>query len=187
MATRTLLLVRHGQYVTDPEHADHGRLTELGCEQSRRLATRLAEYPIRGMSSSTVPRAVETAELLGEALPVRRLQRTKLLLEGIPTPIPQARGLPRALIAAHRQRMDAAFERFFRPTRGRDRHDVLVCHGNIIRYLLRKALGDSANKWWRVETHHCGLSTVTVDGDGAMRLIALNDIGHLPRPMHTLM
>lgn len=187
MATRTLMLVRHGQYVTDPTHPRSGALTALGRKQARRLAGRLAEYPVGALHVSTMPRAVETAELVGPALGSLRCRRTRLLLEGIPTALPQLPGLSRALVTEHRQRMDEAFERYFKPARGRDRYEVLVCHGNIIRYLLRKALGDPAHKWWRSETHNCSLSMVSIDADGAMRLLALNDVGHLPRSMQTVM
>jgi serine/threonine-protein phosphatase PGAM5 len=186
MGERTLILVRHGQYHLDREHERHGRLTALGIRQAKRLARRLVGYSLDALHTSTAPRAIDTAALIRELMPELAEKRTPLLVEGIPTLF---KGIPtahRKQVPRDRARMDRAFARYFRPTRGRARIELLVCHGNIIRYLLRRALNDSPHKWWHSSVMHCGVCIVTVRDDGQTRVLALNDVGHLPRSMQTL-
>lgn len=185
MAIRTLLLIRHGQYHLAQEHRRYGQLTALGQRQARRLAARLAQYPIDVLHSSTAPRALETAALIGARLHDVPHRSSQLLLEGLPTVLPGFNAEQRSRVPLHRARMDRAFLRYFRPTRGKDRIEALICHGNIIRYLLRKALGDPAHKWMLSETTHCGVSVVVIRADGTIRLVGVNDVGHLPRAMQT--
>jgi serine/threonine-protein phosphatase PGAM5 len=184
-AIRTLLLIRHGQYHLDPMHDRYGRLTPLGERQSKRLAQRLAPYPIDLLVSSTAPRALETIELIGQQLPSVARRRTPLLLEGLPGVLKGMTKEQRGRVPLHRARMDRAFARYFRPTRGQNRIEVLVCHGNIIRYLLRKAIGDRTDKWSRFETLHCGITMVSIEASGFTRIAGVNDVGHLPRKMQT--
>ena len=82
--------------------------------------------------------------------------------------------------ARERETADKAFDRFFRPALDDDdEHEVLVCHGNIIRYFACRVLGASTDLWIRMETHQCGITCCVVDGDN-FRLASLNDTGHLP-------
>ena len=73
-----LLVIRHGQSVADIEERHEGRadfpLTDLGREQARKMAARVArEYPPEAIWASPLKRAAEVAEILGRAtgLPVR--------------------------------------------------------------------------------------------------------------------
>lgn len=186
MGDRTLILVRHGQYHLDLDHPRHGRLTPLGERQSKCVGKRLAGYNFDAVHSSTAPRAVETATLIAEQLARRTpIKRSSLLLEGIPTPFEGISRQQRTRIPRDRARMERAFERYFRPTRGKDRVELLVCHGNISRFLLRRALNDAPGKWWQAAVMHCGLCIIVIRGSGAARVYALNDAGHLPRTMQT--
>ena len=185
MALRILLLIRHGQYHLDREHRRYGQLTGLGQRQARRVGTRLAQYTIDALHCSTAPRALQTAELIASRLSGVPRKPSRLLLEGLPTVLPGFSAEQRGRVPLHRARMDRAFARYFRPARGRDRIEALICHGNIIRYLLRKALDDSAHKWVRSETSHCGISAVVISPDGTIRIGSINDVGHLPRTMQT--
>lgn len=184
MGTRTLILVRHGQYHLDGEHARYGRLTALGERQSKRLAKRLAGYPIDAVHTSTAPRAIETAAFVLQQLRTLAPKSTPALLEGFPTVFEGISREQRLKVAGHRTRMERAFKRYFRATRGRDRTELLVCHGNIIRFFVRRALGDSPHKWSHAAIMHCGISIVVVSAKGA-RIYALNDVGHLPHAMQT--
>jgi serine/threonine-protein phosphatase PGAM5 len=186
MALRTLLLIRHAQYHLDQSHQQHGQLTALGQRQSQRLAQRLAHFPIDVLHSSTAPRALETVALIAGRLSEVPRRSSELLLEALPGRFPGITAGQRAHLPLHRARMERAFARYFRPARGKDRCEVLVCHGNIIRYLLRKAIGDPIHKWSRFEITHCGLSVVVIHQDGTMRIASINDTGHLPRKMQTL-
>jgi serine/threonine-protein phosphatase PGAM5 len=82
-----------------------------------------------------------------------------------------------------RQRMDRAFERFVRPSRT-DRSELIVAHGNIIRYLIRRSLDDAAHRWWQLDILQCGLSIIRVTKQRRV-LVGFNDAGHLPMNIQT--
>jgi broad specificity phosphatase PhoE len=186
-ASKTLYLVRHGQY--RGEDAATGTLevlTPLGRRQAVRLGRRLAPIPFDAIWHSDLPRAVETAQILAEQLPGVPRRASKLLREGIPTAAahfsPEFRPA-RAQLLQTRQRMDQAFDRFVRASR-KPRIELIVAHGNIIRYLIRRALDDAADRWWQLDAFQCGLSVLRV-GRQRCALTSFNDVGHLPPRMQT--
>jgi serine/threonine-protein phosphatase PGAM5 len=186
MGTRTLILVRHGQYYGDEGHARYGKLTPVGREQARRTAKRLAEYPVDVVHVSTMPRAIETARFVRQRVGKVPVKPSHLLREGIPMWAPGLTAEHRANMSRTRKRIDRAFTRYFRPTHGPDRCEVLVCHGNIARYLLRVAIGDPPSRWWRYWPLHCSLSIVVVPQDAPTRIVSINDVGHLPKKLQTV-
>ena len=186
-ASRNLYLVRHGQYRgADAATGAPEVLTPLGRRQAERLGRRLAALPFDAIWHSDLPRAVETVHILAEHLPDAPRRASKLLREGVPTVAahfgPEFRP-PRAKVLETKRRMDQAFERFVRPSR-KQRTELIVAHGNIIRYLIRRALGDAAERWWQLDTFQCGLSVLRV-GRERCALMAFNDVGHLPLRMVT--
>ena len=186
MGERVLIFVRHGQYCLQERASRYGLLTSLGETQARKAAHRLAEYPVHAIYSSTVQRATQTADLIRRRLGDIPHKRCHVLREGIPSRFGKMTRAQLQRVPKMRARMDRAYLRFFRATRGPDRCEVFVCHGNIIRYLVRKAIGDAPGGWWRAWVMHCSLSVVVIRRDGSTRLMALNDVGHLPRKMQTL-
>jgi len=186
MADRILIFVRHGEYHLDDEHPEYGALTPLGSRQARRVAKRLAAYPVAALHSSSMPRALETAAFIRSALGRISCRSTHLLREGIPLPYPGITAGQRTRMARSRQRMERAFARYFRPTRGADRYEVLVCHGNVIRYFIRRALRDDPGLWWRYFPVHCALTIFVVPKTGKVGIRAVNDVGHLPLRMQTI-
>lgn len=189
MADRYLYLLRHGQYHTASEHPRHGELTGLGRRQARRVATRLRRLPIEVIRHSGVPRARETAEIIAEKLPDAPLKKSPLLREGFPSAPPKhlARiAIPKPRLARDRERLQAAHRKFFRACRGRDRHELIVGHGNAIRFLVCLGLGGDVRDWWRLAALHCGLTVIRVSpAPRGQVLVSLNDVGHLPPAMQT--
>lgn len=61
-----------------------------------------------------------------------------------------------------------------------DRHELIVAHGNLIRYLICRVLGASPRAWASMRINNCGLSEVVVESDGSLTLASYNDTGHLP-------
>lgn len=70
--TAFVFLVRHGEAAMPDAHGRYGlnnaALTERGIEQVRRLAAALAGVPVDSLYSSMVPRARQSAAVLGDAL-----------------------------------------------------------------------------------------------------------------------
>ncbi len=74
MSSTTVLLIRHGQTDWNVERRWQGHydapLNAVGREQARRLARRLAVWPIEAIYSSALQRAAETARILARAVGV---------------------------------------------------------------------------------------------------------------------
>ena len=128
----------------DEESSEEGLLTALGRRQALCIAKRLSEFPIDVIYHSDFERAVETAKIIAKYLPRRPLYSKRCLREGIPS-------LPKVLLKGNestkeerskaRARMESAIKTFFAPNRRKaDRHELLVTHGNLIRYLVRRAV-----------------------------------------------
>jgi serine/threonine-protein phosphatase PGAM5 len=185
--TRTLYLVRHGQYVAAAGDGVEA-LTPLGRRQAALLGKRLRASDFAAVWHSDAPRAVETAEILSGYLPGVRLRTARLLREGIPSVAAHFGAefrRPRAQLQETRERMDRAFERFVRPS-NQDRKELIVAHGNIIRYLVRRALDDAAHRWWQLDILQCGLSILRVTKVRRV-LVSFNDVGHLPPKLQTFL
>ncbi len=192
MGRRVLYLVRHGQYFAEPQHRQHGRLTPLGRRQAERTAKRLAELPIEAIYHSDLRRATETAEIIAGYLPDLPVRSTRVLREFGP-PVSKAMrelyGIKRENQAAF-QRQAAALERkFLRSARANaGRTELLVAHGNLIRYLVRLALGDRPHQWLQLGTSNCGITVLAIGPKPEQCcLIGYNDLGHLPLSMQTMM
>lgn len=181
-AVHTIYLVRHGAYLPDAK-ADPQTgpgLSTLGIAQARLLATRLRAMPIAVdvVTSSTLARAQQTAAIVHEQIGDATATASPLLSECTP---------PALMIStdggaanACKQRLDAAFAAFFKAPTNVSRYDVLVCHGNVIRYFVAKALGVDTRVWPTLSVAHTSITIVEVHGNGAFRVTAVGDVGHLP-------
>jgi serine/threonine-protein phosphatase PGAM5 len=178
LATRTLLLVRHGQYAV----SDGGRLTDLGRQQARVtgewLASQIDAKFTLSLWSSTLPRARETAAIVSESLAAPALRSVGVLREGIYSKIRGYELTPEER-AEDRARADLAYAKFFRTSRA-ERTDVLVCHGNLIRYLLCRAIDVPPSRWVRMISNHCSVTRILVRGAGTVRVVSYNETAHLP-------
>lgn len=58
-------------------------------------------------------------------------------------------------------------------------YDVVVCHGNVIRYFALRALQLPPEAWLRLCTYNCSLTHIKVRPSGSVSLISLGDTGHL--------
>ena len=66
--------------------------------------------------------------------------------------------------------------------RDRPKHEfeVIVCHANVIRYFLCRALQIPPEAWLRLCTFNCSLTYLTIRPTGSVSCRMLGDIGHLP-------
>ena len=190
MAKKTLILVRHGQYHKASE-VELERLTDLGRKQAKLVGKRLKEVKIDRIEHSTMPRAIETALLIKKELGYAKLLNSCAdLCECVPD-------FPKELrkkyhfndvkkLKSDKAQADRAFRKYFtRPHKNST--EVLVCHGNIIRYLICKALGVDTINWAKFDIQQCGISIVEIDteSDHKFKVLGHNDIGHIPYPQRT--
>lgn len=183
-ATRTLYLVRHGHYDPAVKDTDGGALTSLGIAQARLVAARLRGLPVEFtvLRASTMTRADQTARIIAQSLPGLTLQPTALLRECTPRTRRadiMAQEKPADLDAAEKQ-LDEAFATYFVPAPGTERNELLVCHGNVIRYFVTKALGVDTQSWLGLSLTHCSVTVIRVAPDGTLKVLSFGDTGHIP-------
>ncbi len=91
-----------------------------------------------------------------------------------------------AVLKRDQEQATAAFARYFQPSHdAADRHEVIVCHGNLIRYFVCRTLQVTLDAWVNMDTHNCGMSTIQIQPDGECLLLSFNDVGHLPAHLLT--
>jgi serine/threonine-protein phosphatase PGAM5 len=184
-ALRTIVLVRHGVYdeddARDPEVGK--ALIPLGREQARLTGERLAAWPqhIDVLRASTMTRARETAEIIGKELKMAPVPDRDLRECEPPAYAHQDSTRPsEAEKDACGARIDADFARYFRPSPDRDSTEVLVCHGNVIRWLTCRALKADPKLWLGMSLANCSLTVIQVRPDGTCKITAVGDRGHIP-------
>jgi len=189
-AARTIVLVRHGHYVSDPKDPSPGPgLSPIGVAQAKLAAARLAGMPgsFDALLASPMTRAHETARVIDAELPDVAVQVVPELAECMPATRRKeiiADEKPEEL-AACAAKLDALFALRFVPAEGSERREILVCHGNVIRYLVTRALGVDTAAWLEMSVGHASLTQILVEPDGRFKVLSIGDIGHLPPNMQT--
>lgn len=189
-APKTIVLVRHGHYAPDPNaDPDLGPgLTPLGVAQAELAGARLASLgaPFDRFFSSPMTRAHETARVIGARLGAQPeivpdlaectppTWRTEVVADEKPEEM-----------AACAAKLDAIFAARFVPAKGKPERELVVAHGNVIRYLTMKALKVDTRAWLEVSVAHASATTILVEADGRFKVIALGDAGHLPQHLQT--
>lgn len=185
-APRTIVLVRHGHYdadpAADPRLGPH--LSPLGVAQAHLVGARLAGLPARfdGLYVSPLQRARDTAAAIAGVFPGRDFELIEDLAECTP-PSREARIMqsePAADLAACRAQLDRLFKAQFRPAEGAARTELFVAHGNVIRYLVTRALGVDETAWLSMSVGHVSITRIRIEADGSFKVIAVGDVGHLP-------
>ena len=179
-------LVRHGIYDRDTSATDDrvsNGLNVLGHEQASLVGARLASLGVKfdRLISSEFLRAKQTADDMGVLLKMAPT-RDALLNECTSTSVSaaiMASEKPADLAACDSARVKC-WARYFVPTPEHDTYDVLVCHGNVIRWTLMRALGADTKHWSDQDSGNCSLSIIAVRPDGSIRLVMYSDVGHIP-------
>ena len=184
--THTLYLIRHGAYIADPK-ADPQLgpgLTALGIAQARLIAARLNGAGVRfdSMTSSPMQRARDTAAVMHETLASVPVAQSPLLHECMP-PVFESVEADAAERAACAKQLDQAYAEFVAPATKANRNDILVAHGNVIRYLVMKALKVDPRAWFGMTVAHASLTMIQVRADGSTKVLAVGDSGHIPSPL----
>ncbi len=211
MTRRFLTLVRHGQLEADNGADSLGpKLTELGWRQALQASRRLATLAVDVIHTSSLRRAMETAQILAVEHPNIPIRPSPLLWECVPAlpenvlrwlkdrptgpeqPLEETApleiqpwlGVLSGLeddtnLEAGFQQAQAAWQKYFIPARGKDRHDILVCHGNIIRYFAARAMQAPPEIWINLEIFNCSICEIIIEANGRSMLTSFNDNGHL--------
>ena len=190
---RTLYLIRHGQYDQDDDRdPDIGKaLIPLGIAQSKLVAGRLKSFPVEmnSLISSTMTRARQTAMIINQDFAELELQQTRLIRECTPPTWREdiMEGEDSEELKKCTDNLDVAFTKYFIPSPDeKDRNDIIVCHGNVIRYFVTKVLKVETMSWLQMTTGNCGLTVVRIKPDGSMKLVSFNDMGHIPPNLRTV-
>lgn len=186
----TLYLVRHGDYdENDPRDPEVGKaLNALGRQQAELVGQRLAGLPMKfeALYTSTMTRARETAAIVATVLPYLKPDPIRDLRECTPPLRPEdMHDLRPGEADSCRAQLETAFGRFFKPSPAADRRDILVCHGNVIRYFCMRALGVDPQAWNHMTIANCSLTVIQVRADGTLRLVSYDDVGHIPVMLQT--
>jgi serine/threonine-protein phosphatase PGAM5 len=190
-ATRTIVLVRHGHYAPDP--AADARLgpalTDLGVAQAHLVGARLAGLPEKfdSVYASPMTRAQETAKVIIGDLDNAPIETVADLAEC--TPPTRRKEITAAMkpeeLTDCAQQFDRLFAEHFTPAPDAPRQELMVCHGNVIRYLITKSLGVDTEAWLEMSLGHVSMTTIRIEADGRMKLIAAGDVGHVPPNLRT--
>jgi len=209
-ANRIIVLVRHGQYNLQGRGDEERYLTELGRTQAehtgKRLAALYAKYLKKldddgkevtdktnfNLVKSTMTRATETANIILTHLPSDISHSScDLLREGAPCPPepPSVEWTPDPCdFYQEGARIEAAFRKYVHRAEASQEKtsvDVLVCHGNVIRYFVCRALQFDPQGWLRMAVHNGSISVLLVKPSGRVALLELGGAGHFPPDMLT--
>ncbi|MFI5712646.1 histidine phosphatase family protein [Kribbella sp. NPDC051620] len=193
-ATRYLYLARHGEAL-----ADQSGLTVKGRRQAELLGRRLRDVPLAGFHHSPLPRAVQTAGLVGGQLRA-----------GVPAEASAAAGdyLPAAPVAGEVPAEYADFVRhvlaqftsdelqegpplarqaldlFTGPADGpEDRHELLITHNFLVGYLVTQALGAPGWRWLTLNHCNAALTVLRYTPGRPATALVYNDMRHLPKDL----
>jgi len=182
MGCRTLVLVRHGEYSSEG-------LTRVGRLQAAHAARRIRRVPATAIHCSTMKRAVQTASIIAKGhrgLPLRRASLLRECVPSLPPTLRKRSAVSVATIRRGKDQADRAYRRYFRRSAGPDTCDFLVCHGNLIRYLVCRALALGKYAWCSLGSAHCGITVIRILSSGERVIESYNDTGHLPHELRTI-
>ncbi|CAH8619818.1 unnamed protein product [Heterobilharzia americana] len=185
--SRHLLFIRHGQYHYAKDDADC-YLTGLGRQQLDCTGLRLKElnFPYRKVYYSTMTRAVESAELILNHLPNVPAEPLDTIREGAPyvlePPLAYYKPTPKDL-QEDGSRIESAFKNLVHRAdadQETDTYEVFVCHANVIRYFVCRALQFPPEAWIRFSLDHGSITWIVIRPDGRVTLRWLGNSGYMP-------
>ncbi|MEE1754711.1 histidine phosphatase family protein [Streptomyces sp. SP18CS02] len=189
-ATRYPYLVRHGE-----ASPDESGLTEDGRRQAVLLGRRLRDIPLAAVHHGPLPRAEQTAQLIGEQLENVPLHLSEAAGDYVPH-MPARDELPahaadfflRFLAGATPEEREngpvlaqRAMDLFTGPAdTEEDRHELVVTHNFLVAWLVREAM--YAPKWRWLGLHHgnAALTVIRYAPDRPASVLVSNDMRHLP-------
>ncbi|CAL8297040.1 serine/threonine-protein phosphatase PGAM5, mitochondrial isoform X1 [Gadus morhua] len=187
-ATRNILLIRHSQYNLSGNGDKERILTPLGREQAEFTGQRLAALGLKydTLVHSSMSRATETANIISKHLEGVELVSCDLLREGAPIePVPPVTHWKPDAVQYHEDgaRIEAAFRRYIHRADAKqkeDSYEIIVCHANVIRYFVCRALQFPPEGWLRMGLNNGSITWLTIRPSGRVALRTLGDSGFMP-------
>ncbi|AUG81335.1 phosphoglycerate mutase [Kitasatospora sp. MMS16-BH015] len=189
-AARYLYLARHGEATPDETG-----LTAAGRQQATLLGRRLRGVPLTAVHHGPLPRAAETARLIGAQLPDLPQHVCEPAGDYVPH-LPTREELPpeaadhylRFLAQATEEdrRTGPALARealahFTGPVPGpTDRHELVVTHNFLIAWLVREAMHAPAWRWLGLNHANAALTVIRYAPGRPATVLVSNDTRHLP-------
>ena len=65
------------------------------------------------------------------------------------------------------------------PPKHQHNYEIIICHGNVIRYFFMRAMQLPPEAWLRLCTFNCSLTYFTIRPEGGVSCRLMGDIGHL--------
>ncbi|KAJ3634500.1 hypothetical protein Zmor_016420 [Zophobas morio] len=191
--TRSIYLVRHGQYYQDRKDL---KLSEKGIQQAKLTGQALRRLPFHfdRVYCSSLTRAKETCNIILKELcyfDERDVNYSDLFCEGFPVepePSPSAMLCDQSEYFVEGARLEAAFRRLFRrpsPDQQETVNELLVAHGNVIRFMVCRALQLPPEMWLRLAISNCAVTRIDIAKSGRVTLRFLGEIGHLDHQLHS--
>jgi serine/threonine-protein phosphatase PGAM5 len=163
---------------------------------------------IKVVRVSNMARAKETADIIASHLPgVEYPEPDPDLNEGRPCHNLPGGGVSESTIEKtdeQHARIEAAYRKYFyrappplelsgdgenkegkEEDRCKHEFEIYVCHANVIRYFMCRALQLPPEAWLRLCTFNCSLTYLTIRPTGTVSCRMLGDIGHLPYDLCT--
>ncbi|MGF1343045.1 histidine phosphatase family protein [Streptomyces flavovirens] len=193
-AARYLYVARHAEALPD-----ESGLTERGRRQAGLLGERLRGTPLTAVHHGPLPRAAQTAELIGAQLDGVPLHVSEEAGDYVPY-VPGREELPghsadRLLgfleqfpaeeTARGPELTRAATDRFTGPVDGDEpRHELVVTHAFLAAWLVRDALDAPPWRWMGLNHANAALTVIRYSPGRPAALMTVNDMGHLPPELH---
>eukprot|EP01134_Creolimax_fragrantissima_P004959 CFRG4959T1 len=204
---RSIYMIRHGQYMKADDDADR-HLTDLGKKQAASVGERLANLPFSfdEIYVSNMTRALETCGIIYDEYnkrqdSIRKEQKklhpwpakkvSSMLREGAPEkPLTSgSRWRPSdSDFFRDGARIEASYRQFFHRPSADDplqTNILLVCHANVIRYFVLRAVQFPPELWSKFSLVNCSVTRVDIYADGRVQLRGVGDAGHHTSEMLT--
>ncbi|GHH19239.1 histidine phosphatase family protein [Streptomyces rubradiris] len=189
-ATRYLYLVRHGEALPD-----ESGLTEAGRRQAALLGRRLRDIPFTAVHHGPLPRAEQTARLIGDQLKGVPLHVSEAAGDYVPH-IPEKDELPAESADFCLRFLDGATDedRSRGPVLARqaldlftgavaadeDRHELVVTHNFLVAWLVRDAMHAPKWRWLGLNYCNAALTVIRYAPGRPASILLSNDMRHLP-------
>jgi probable phosphoglycerate mutase len=190
-ATRYLYLARHGEALPD-----ESGLTEKGRRQAELLGQRLRDVPFAAFHHSPLPRAVQTAQLIGEQLTSDvALEVSEVAGDYLPhaperdeLPADSADFLLQFVAQFTPEELEQgpvlaaqALDLFTGPVDGaEDRHELIVTHNFLIGWLVLNAMDAPPWRWLTLNHCNAALTVLRYEPGRPSTILFYNDMRHLP-------